>query len=155
MEKRLKKYLKNGKFEDVSKVTSKTMSAIKGKNNKSTEMRLKMALIRDGFSGFVLHEKLLSGKPDIYFRDRKLAIFIDGCYWHGCPKCGHIPKTRTEFWKAKIERNITRDNSNRAKLRKIGIKPLRFWEHQLKKKEDLKKVINKITKALQGTKNER
>ena len=148
MEKKLKKYLKDGKFTDVSAITSKTMSAIKGKNNKSTEMRLKMALVRDGFSGFVLHEKLLPGKPDIYFSDRKLAIFIDGCYWHGCPKCGHIPKTRTEFWKAKIERNITRDKLNRAKLRKIDIKPLRFWEHQLKKTEDLEKVINKITKAL-------
>ncbi len=69
----------------------------------------------------------------------KLAIFIDGCYCHGCPKCGHIPKTCTEFWKAKIERNITRDKLNRAKLRRIGIKPLSFWEHQLKKTEDIRK----------------
>ena len=137
--------------EKISKETrSRIMSKIRSKNTKP-ELILKKLL-----KGTHLRQHPnIEGKPDFGSKSKKIAIFIDGCYWHGCPKCGHIPKTRTEFWKAKIERNITRDNSNRAKLRKIGIKPLRFWEHQLKKKEDLKKVINKITKALQGTKNER
>lgn len=150
MERRLKKYLKGGKFENVSKTTSKTMSAIRGKNNKTTELRLRMALVRSGITGFKLHEKLLPGKPDIYFIKEQLAIFIDGCFWHGCPKCGHIPKTRSAFWKAKIERNIERDKKNKRELRKQGITHLKVWEHELKNKVYINKTVHKIKKCIEN-----
>ena len=147
MEKRLKKYLKNGKFEDVSTVTSKTMAAIKSKNNRSTELKLRMVLIRRGISGFRLHAKDLPGNPDFVFIKEKIAIFVDGCYWHGCPRCGHIPKTRSAFWSAKIKRNKERDKQKNRELKDIGVKALRIWEHELKRGNILK-TISKIEKEL-------
>ncbi len=148
MEKKLKKYLRNGTFGKVAEKTSKTMSAIKGKNNKSTELRLKMALVRNKISGFELHAKRYPGNPDIFFEAKKLAIYVDGCFWHGCPKCGHIPKTRTEFWQAKINRNKERDKVNRKKMQELGIKTITVWEHELKKGHDLNTVVEKIKKKL-------
>ncbi len=148
MEKRLKEYLIDGNFGMVSEKRSKTMSAIKGKNNKSTELKLSMAFVRAGISGWNRNYKELPGKPDFYFSNKKLAIFVDGCYWHGCPVCGHIPKTRSEFWKAKIERNKERDEKYNKELAKLGIKVIRFWEHELKDKIDLEKSINKIKNEL-------
>ena len=80
MERRLKKYLEDGKFKDVSKKRSLTMAAIRGKHNKSTELRLRMSLVTAGMRGWRLHPKELPGKPDFYFEETKLAIFVDGCY---------------------------------------------------------------------------
>lgn len=147
MEKDLKKYLPNGEFLNVPEKTKKTMSAIKGKNNKTTETRLRMALIRNRISGWLLQNKKLPGKPDFYFTIPKLAIFVDGCFWHGCPRCGHIPKTNTKFWESKITKNVKRDKKNNNELKKLGITLIRFWEHELKDK-DLSIIIKKITKIL-------
>lgn len=149
MERRLKKYLEDGKFKDVPEKRSRTMSAIRGKHNSSTELRLRMALVKAGVSGWTLHQDELPGRPDFYFEKAKLAIFVDGCYWHGCPKCGHIPKTRTAFWEAKIKRNQERDKMKRLELKKTGIKSLRIWEHELKGRKNLDKAINKIDKLIQ------
>ena len=149
MEKKLKKHLRNGKFENVSFVRSKTMSAIKSKHNKTTEQRLRMVLVANRIKGWKLHQKELPGKPDFYFPRQKLAIFVDGCYWHGCPKCGHIPKTRTKFWKAKIERNKNRDRKVSRDLRKQSVTVLRFWEHQLASEKGIKKILSLIKKAQQ------
>ena len=148
MERRLRKYLKNGKFDNVTDVRSKTMSAIRGKNNRSTEVKLKMALIRGRFSGFKLHANELPGTPDFYFEKDKLALFVDGCYWHGCPKCGHIPKTRSEFWEAKINRTKQRDRKKRTELKKLGVSVLRIWEHELKDRQLIIKVLSKINKMV-------
>ncbi|MEN8264698.1 MAG: very short patch repair endonuclease [Nitrospirota bacterium] len=148
MERKLKKYLKNGKFDNVTEVRSKTMSAIRGKNNRTTEVKLRMALIRGGFSGFKLHANELPGTPDFYFEKDKLALFVDGCYWHGCPKCGHIPKTRSEFWKAKINRTKQRDRKKRTELRKQGMSVLRIWEHELKDRQSIIKVLSKISEMV-------
>lgn len=148
MEKRLKKYLKNGKFNNVSSIRSKTMSAIRGKNNRSTEVKLKMALIRNGISGFRLHASELPGNIDFYFKNKSIAIFVDGCYWHGCPKCGHIPKTRSKFWSAKILRNKQRDKTNDRLLKGMNIKSMRIWEHTLEDKKQLTSTINKIKKEV-------
>jgi len=124
------------------------MSAIRGKHNQSTELRLRMALVKAGVRGWRLHIEELPGRPDFYFEGAKLAVFVDGCYWHGCPKCGHIPKTRTAFWKAKIKRNQERDKIKNLELRKLGTKSLRIWEHELKDKKNLDKIIEKIDKLI-------
>jgi DNA mismatch endonuclease (patch repair protein) len=144
MEKRLKKHLKDGKFDNVSIKRAKNMSSIHGKNNLSTEICLKMAFVRSGLKGWKLHSKELPGTPDFYFQQAKLAIFVDGCFWHGCPKCGHIPKTRPEFWEAKINRTKQRDREKRTKLRGLGISSLSIWEHDLKEKSGVDKVTKKI-----------
>lgn len=147
MERKLKKYLKNGKFDNVSHITSKTMSAIRGKNNRTTELALRMAFIRSRIKGFRLHVKELPGNPDFYFVKQNVAIFVDGCYWHGCPKCGHIPKTRSEFWRAKIQRNQQRDKQKTRELKKLNIKTIRIWEHELRKKF-IGKTMDKINKII-------
>jgi DNA mismatch endonuclease (patch repair protein) len=147
MERKLRKTLKGGKFKNVSAVRSKTMSAIRGKDNRTTELCFRMALVRVGIKGWETNTEDLAGKPDFFFRKKRLAIFVDGCFWHGCPKCGHYPKTRSSFWKMKILRNKERDRKNRENLRRRGIRVVGIWEHSLKdpKKLDLKVKMLKAT----------
>lgn len=144
MEKKLKKFLHNGKFENVPEKRSLTMAAIRGKHNRSTELRLRMALVHEGIKGWQLHARALPGNPDFFFKKEQVAVFVDGCYWHGCPKCGHIPKTRSLFWEAKIKRNQQRDKRVRMELKKIGILPIRIWEHELKGPHVLQKTLSEI-----------
>jgi DNA mismatch endonuclease Vsr len=131
MERLLRKTLANGCFDNVTPERSRVMSKIRGKHNKSTELSLKMGLVRAGVRGFLLHPSTLPGRPDFYFPKERLAIFVDGCFWHGCKQCGHVPKTNSKFWALKIQRNIERDAKNLRLLRKQGVKVLRIWEHQL------------------------
>ncbi len=107
------------------------MSRIRGKHNKTTETTFRMALVRLGIKKWQMHADTLPGRPDFVFRAARLAVFVDGCFWHGCPKCGHIPNTRRPFWAAKIARNIRRDYRNKRLLRVAGWRVLRFWEHQV------------------------
>ena len=152
MERKLRKTLKGGKFKDVPPVRSKTMAAIRGKNNRTTELCFRMALIRAGIKGWRTNVKDLTGKPDFFFDKNQIAVFIDGCFWHGCPKCGHYPKTRSSFWKTKILRNKERDKKNRRQLRGKGIKVVSIWEHSLKDRKGLNLKIKQIRNFLTETK---
>ena len=144
MEKKLKKLLPNGGFVGVTAKRSKTMSAIRGKNNHSTELKLRMAFVRKSIKGWTSNAKLILGNPDFFFTKKRLAVFVDGCFWHGCPKCGHFPKSNRAFWKAKILRNRQRDQLVNRKLKRKGIKVIRIWEHSLQRQEELSHTINKI-----------
>jgi DNA mismatch endonuclease (patch repair protein) len=124
------------------------MASIKGKGNKTTELKLRMGLVRAGLRGFRLHAAHLPGKPDFFFENAKLAIFVDGCFWHGCPMCGHVPKTRSKFWAAKLLRNRERDERNAGKLGQLGIRVLRYWEHDLKNQSALKSTVLGISRGL-------
>jgi len=146
MERKLRKTLKGGKFKNVPAVRSKTMSAIRGKNNRSTELRFRMALVRAGINGWETNAEDFVGKPDFFFRKKRIAVFVDGCFWHGCPKCGHYPKTRSSFWKTKILRNKERDKKNRRKLRREGIKVVNIWEHSL---HNIRGINSKIKMLIQ------
>lgn len=148
MEKLLREKLPGGSFANVSEVRSRTMSKIRGKNAKSTERTLQMALIRARISGWKRHVGELPGKPDFYFPQVRLAVFVDGCFWHGCHRCGHVPKTNTEFWATKIQRNIQRDSSNRRRLRQAGVRTIRIWEHALRTPYQLDQAINRLRKAI-------
>jgi DNA mismatch endonuclease (patch repair protein) len=131
MERLLKRQLPGGVFFGVTPQRSLTMGKIKSKGNRTTEQSFRLALVRAGIQGWVLHPKQVFGTPDFYFPTKKVAIFVDGCFWHGCPKCGHIPRTRSAFWRTKIERNRTRTKSVSRRLRGDGIRVLRIWEHEL------------------------
>lgn len=137
-------YKREDIFFNVSEKTRKTMSAIKSKNNRTTELKLKMLLVKNGISGWKTNYKEIEGTPDFYFINEKIAIYVDGCFWHGCPKCGHIPKIRTEYWERKIENNKKRDLRVTKDNEKDGILVLRIWEHQLKKSDDRKVFIKKV-----------
>lgn len=143
MEKRLKAFLPGGVFANVSAARSESMSRIRGKDNRTTERALRMALVRSKLRGWSMHSNL-PGRPDFYFADRRLAVFVDGCFWHGCSRCGHVPATRSEFWNAKFKRNRHRDRQTMRKLKSQGIRVLRFWEHQLKNPDLIRDAVMKI-----------
>lgn len=148
MERKLRKTLKGGKFKNVPAVRSKIMSAIRGKNNQTTELCFRMALVRAGIKGWETNAEDLAGKPDFFFRKKRIAVFIDGCFWHGCPKCGHYPKTRSKFWKTKILRNKERDKKNRQQLRRKGIRVVNVWEHSSKNPDQLALKVKMLKVAL-------
>src|SRR6185312_8131441 len=102
MERLLREKLKGGKFENVSPMRSKAMKAVKWRGNKTTEVKFRLALVRAKLKGWHLHKKGVIGNPDVHFSANKLSIFLDGCFWHGCPRCGHIPKTNNGYWATKI-----------------------------------------------------
>lgn len=132
MERALREKLADGSFGKVSETHSRRMGAIRGKGNRTTEARFRAMLIRAGIRGWTMQTKEIKGKPDFYFPESKVAVFLDGCFWHGCPKCGHVPRANRPFWKAKIKRNRRRDIETDGLLRAVGITPIRFWEHELR-----------------------
>lgn len=116
------------------------MSRIRGKNT-SPELIIRKMLFASGIRGYRIHYNLL-GKPDIVFIKKKIAIFIDGCFWHKCPIDFKEPETRTDLWMKKINDNVRRDKVNIQKLTSDGWTVLRFWEHEVRKEPE--KVIEKI-----------
>ncbi|CAZ95877.1 very short patch repair endonuclease [Zobellia galactanivorans] len=115
---------------------SKIMSKIKGKNTKP-ELAFRKALYAAGYRYRIDYKKLI-GKPDIALKKYKTVIFIDGEYWHGYNWEERKPKVKTnrEFWIAKIERNIQRDEEVNVELERLGYKVFRFWETEIKKELD-------------------
>jgi DNA mismatch endonuclease (patch repair protein) len=148
MERHHKSMLEKGVFERVDPARSFIMGRIKGKSNRTTEVRLRMALVRAGISGWELHDPSVRGRPDFFFSKSRVAVFVDGCFWHGCPRCGHIPRTRSAFWEAKFQRNKTRDARNGRALRKDGIVVIRVWEHSLKNQIGVKQAVARIRRHL-------
>ena len=124
------------------------MSAIRSRGNRTTEQAVRYRLVRAAIRGWTLHAKNLPGKPDFVFERQRLAVFVDGCYWHGCPKCYRPPESNTGYWSEKYKRNKARDRKVRAKLRRGGWKVLRIWEHEVKKSAG--KVVERIQSALAG-----
>ena len=131
MERMLREKLVNGTFGAVPQTHSRRMAAIRGKGNRTTEARFRAMLVRAGVRGWTMQTKGINGKPDFYFPKNKVAVFIDGCFWHGCPQCGHVPNVNRPFWQAKIERNQKRDRDTDEYLQQLGIGAVRFWEHEL------------------------
>jgi DNA mismatch endonuclease Vsr len=133
VERKLRETLEHGKFTDVPQGISLRMSAIRNRGNRTTELRLRGALIQAGIRGWSVHPQNLPGCPDFLFRQSALAVFVDGCFWHGCPKCSHEIAKNSSYWTAKIERNRERDKSKERELRRLGLRVLRIWEHELMK----------------------
>ncbi len=148
MDKKLQKTLPSGRFENVSSKTTKIMSSIRSNGNKSTELILRMALVRNKISGWSLKNHTLPGKPDFYFHKDKIAIFTDGCFWHGCKICFKSPNVNKKYWNLKIRRNVERDIANTLLLKKRKIKVFRFWEHDLRSSDTIDTIIKKILKKI-------
>lgn len=108
------------------------MAMIKSKNTKP-ELLVRKYLFSKGFR-YRLNVKGLPGKPDIVLPKYRTVIFIHGCFWHGHEGCkiAHIPQTRPEYWKAKIQKNINRDQTHHANLKNAGWNIMTIWECQLK-----------------------
>jgi DNA mismatch endonuclease (patch repair protein) len=128
----------------VGEVRSKNMQAIRAKGNKSTELKMVKLLRENKITGWRRH-LTLPGKPDFTFRKEKLTLFVDGCFWHRCPKCFREPKKNAEFWKNKIENNVKRDRKVTNELEQAGWAVVRLWECQLKKPQ---RFLTRIQKKL-------
>jgi len=90
--------------------------------------------------------KGLIGNPDFLFPDLRIALFVDGCFWHGCERCGHIPRANQSFWKAKIKRNIERDVETTKRLEQHGYRVIRLWEHELR--DNIHACIARVAAAI-------
>lgn len=129
----------------TQKKRSEVMSLIRGRGNKETEQALLVLLRAEKITGWRRHLPLL-GKPDFAFPKKKVAVFVDGCFWHGCPKCYTRPKTNRKFWDKKREDNIARDRRVNRQLRRQGWKVIRIWQHALQKSPD--GCLNRIRRVL-------
>lgn len=128
-------------------IVSKVMRANKGKGT-SLELRVRKEVRKAGFKGVRFNSSKISSRPDIAFIDQKVAIIVDGCFWHGCKRCiKKTPKTHRKYWSWKIETNRKRDRRNIAKLRRLGWSVYRVWEHDVKK-GDLRPLIVWLAQAL-------
>ena len=125
---------------------SKVMSANKAKDTKP-EVAFRKALWQQGIKGYRLNWKKAPGRPDIAFPGKKVAIFINGCFWHRCPTCNYpLPKHNTDFWKAKFDRNVARDQNKVIQLEGSGWQVITIWECELKEStaNAIEKVLAKI-----------
>lgn len=120
------------------------MATIRSRRNKSTELVLVKTFRLHGITGWRRHAAL-PGRPDFIFREQKLAVFVDGCFWHGCPSCYKRPSSNRAFWDAKVTNNRERDRRVARTLRKNGWRVVRIWEHELKKPA---RVLARIRKVL-------
>jgi DNA mismatch endonuclease (patch repair protein) len=109
------------------------MSRIRGHGNTDTELRLMAVMRAYDIRGWRRGSKL-SGRPDFIFPQAKLAVFVDGCFWHGCPQHATWPKNNAKFWRTKILGNQKRDRAVNRLLKKGGWRVVRIWEHALTKK---------------------
>ncbi len=137
------------------------VSRIRGRGNEVKELRLMVVFRAHGITGWrrgaVLHWKVERGKlkpfrvhPDFIFRELKLAVFVDGCFWHGCPKHATKPASNRAFWRRKLSANKTRDRSSPSfdptsrlvtrTLRQQSWRVLRVWEHELARKHEARLV---------------
>ncbi|NKE59082.1 DNA mismatch endonuclease Vsr [Lentzea sp. PSKA42] len=131
---------------------SRNMSANRRSETKP-EIALRSALFKLGYRYRKDHLLRLDGgmrvKPDIVFTARKVAVFVDGCFWHVCPEHGRQPTTNEWYWTPKLRRNIERDQSVNAALNAAGWRVLRFWEH-----EQVPDAVGAVVAALRQTEHE-
>ena len=123
------------------------MSRIRGRGNKYTEIALARLLRQNKITGWRRHLPIF-GRPDFAFQKQKLVVFVDGCFWHGCPKHSSLPATNRAFWKRKFSANKLRDILVTRTLRSQGWRVLRIWEHELGRKNTTK-LCRRISGALE------
>ena len=111
---------------------SQLMSSVRSKNNKTTELRLIEIFKQESITGWRRNYKV-KGHPDFVFLDKKIAIFVDGCFWHGHDCRNTRPADNAEFWQKKRERNIKHDKEVTELFEKRGWTVIRIWECELKK----------------------
>ena len=125
---------------------SQVMSRIRSRGNKDTELLLARLFRRQRISGWRRNQHVF-GKPDFVFKEFKLAVFVDGCFWHRCPVHGTQPKGNHSFWKEKFTRNQARARLVNRTLRLAGWRVLRIWEHELARKNEAR-LLRRIHRAL-------
>lgn len=129
-----------------AKIRSRMMSRIRGRGNKETEEALAKLLRQHRIKGWRRHQPVF-GKPDFIFQKSRLAVFVDGCFWHGCPKHGTKPKSNRPYWRQKLSRNRSRDRLVNQTLRQTGWRVFRIWQHELKR-ENESRLLGRLKYAM-------
>lgn len=124
---------------------SRVMSRVRGKGNQATELQVVYLFRNHRITGWRRNIALF-GKPDFVFPAIRLAVFVDGCFWHGCPKHGSWPATNRAFWRKKLEGNLTRDRLVNDTLRAKGWRVIRVWQHELAKNNEAR-LVARLEKA--------
>ena len=126
----------------TKRVRSKIMAAVHSRGNTTTELPLRELLWAAGIRGYRKHWPV-AGKPDFAWPGRKVAVFVDGCFWHGC-RCKYLPRTNTAFWRNKIETNKRRDRRVAQSLRREGWTVLRIKECAVRKASTLARIVRAL-----------
>jgi len=151
---------------------SLVMSRIRSRGNKETELAMARLLRAHKISGWRRHveirkaeggkrkagngssklsgassRRLLQVRPDFVFRRARVAVFVDGCFWHGCPRHGTKPKGNAAFWRKKLSGNRTRDALVNRALRRAGWRVIRIWEHELKPRKEMR-LLHRLKRFL-------
>lgn len=139
--------LKSPQWHDTPAQTSARMSKVRSKNTEP-EQRLSRFLIGQGFT-FSTNVSSLPGRPDMVFADKKVVVFVHGCFWHGHVGCRRatIPQRNREMWAAKIQANVRRDSRVSRTLRNTGWSVLTIWECQRSEK-DLAKFLRRLLRKM-------
>jgi len=128
---------------------SEVMSRIRGRGNKETELALAKLFRKHGVTGWRRNQPVF-GKPDFVFAIPCIAVFVDGCFWHACPKHSNMPANNRAFWKKKLTANRTRDGVVNETLRQAGWRVVRVWEHDLAKSPQ--RCVKRIKMLLEANK---
>ena len=148
MERYLKSQLGTRSFDGVDAKRSKTMSKIRGKGNKSTELTLRMAFVRAGFTGWTLHTTTLPGKPDFYFDRLALRFLLTVAFGTAVQTAGIPRRPGRNFGRRSLSCNQFRDRRANRNLRAAGIRVIRIWEHELRSPQRVQAKIRLISSAL-------
>jgi DNA mismatch endonuclease, patch repair protein len=127
---------------------SEVMSQIRGRGNKDTELALAKIFRAQHITGWRRNRPVF-GKPDFVFTRLKLAIFVDGCFWHGCPNHCNQPANNQAFWRRKLTANKARDRVVARTLRRAGWRVLRLWEHELARKNQ-ERLVRRLAMLIGG-----
>jgi DNA mismatch endonuclease, patch repair protein len=126
---------------------SAIMSKVRSRENERTEIALIRLFREHGIRGWRRHQSHIFGTPDFAFQKQRVAIFVDGCFWHCCRVHGSLPTSNTAFWAAKLQRNRARDRLVNKTLRSQGWRVVRVWQHELHY-PDATRCLRKIYNAL-------
>jgi DNA mismatch endonuclease (patch repair protein) len=116
-----------------------------GSRDTGPEMKLRRALWASG-ARYRVQPRIAGTRPDLAFPGSRIAVFVDGCFWHGCPRHYSLPKSNIEFWRNKLARNIERDTRDRLRLEVAGWEVLRIWQCEVA--VDVEEVVRRVREAI-------
>lgn len=131
------------------------MARVRSRGNQSTELALARAFRKNQVRGWRRHKAISLGqaggfvRPDFVFVAERVAVFVDGCLWHGCPKHARIPSSNRRYWVAKVRRNVKRDRAKDRLLRSLNWRVIHIWEHSVSKAKC--RSVQRVQALLAGT----
>jgi DNA mismatch endonuclease, patch repair protein len=132
----------------TKEVRSKIMASVRTSGG-TTEVKMEKLLRLHHVVGY-RKQWPIAGKPDFAWPKSRVALFVDGCFWHGCPRCDRPSKSNLDFWKSKIVSNRRRDRRVSRKLRRDGWSVLRVWECRISEERTLSRIMRAVNRSADG-----